>query len=143
MPGGLLVGGRFVYSTLADNGAGATDSSYTENTPRPGYSVGGDSRNRATIATSGGQANSYEMICADGGMPALDGGASFLYRLTSEATNFDYRGWEPPVVLSWATLFESADVDATDAVAIVTVPSSQRLIIAWADTTLGGGGGGW
>lgn len=131
----LLIDDRLSVDVEAAQGAGTTDSSYTQAGPQPGVPEPGD-----TSSTWRPQVTTYQdvglsSIVLRSGFPGQDRAgrpaASVAVRSSSSSSETDYLGWDDPVTISgWtatANLFGgSANVDA---VAATVLPDTQEVVL--------------
>lgn len=130
----LLVHDRRVTDTaLTTQGAGATNSSYTQAGPRPGTAVPADTKSTVLPRCHAAQDSDLDLQLIRGGDPGPDG-LGVIYREDNEDAAL-YRGWNEPnhvtayVPIDWTTTEAWTVVDA------VTIPSTQKVCVVAIDNT--------
>lgn len=137
LPGGLLIPDRATRATLAPVGAGLTDSSYTEASPRPGFAVADDAFSRLRIEVSGTQGEDADVRVVKAGSPARDG-AQVAFKTSAEGAA-SWRGWDAPCVVNgWTPLdyVNGATALQNRRFAVTVIPSNQHVIVAWPASVL-------
>lgn len=132
--GFLIHSERVSTDNLADVGAGALQSTYTEATPRPGQSIADDACSRIQPRVHGAQTEDLLFGCIRGGIPAPEG-AGIVWRKDSETAS-DFRSWNPPTVLEhfqWVEYHDSGTRNWDD-LDLVVVPDTQTAVLVANDS---------
>lgn len=135
LPGGVLIPSRCTLSTLADNDGSSTGSDYTEANPRPGSAVPLDSRNRLRVHASHAQGVDLDVRVRKAGMPGR-GEAACQVAIKPQSSS-DWRGWNPPVILSGWLSVDYTTSDSFQRKDCVTVPSTQTVVVVRRSATSG------
>lgn len=114
---------------LTNQGAGARNSAYTEAGPQPGHPVPADAASRWRPSAQTAQSADLSLLTLRGGYPGR-AGAAVAYRLASESTAADWRGWSDPVLPTRWTAPDVAWTTAANftAFAMARLPASHKLI---------------
>lgn len=128
--------------TLAAKGSGAAESAYTEAGPIPGHPEPRTEGTRWRPQILQAQSVGLIVRTARGGYPGISGAAG-LYRLSTQTSALDLRGWcEPNLVTGWtapddgwggssAWIAFAAAVVAETGVVIVTAVDGSRNALTW------------
>ena len=119
---------RWVPGNLATNDGGATNSSYTENGPRPGAFLPAADSQLGILELSNGQENDVTVRCIQGGKAGAEG-ATFAFRLDSETLETDWYGWDSPCQPTMYSAAFWSDSITRDAINIAVFPQSQEPIV--------------
>lgn len=125
---GILIPERCQASALADVGAGATDSSYGEATPRPGLCIAGDAWSQLNLEVRNQQGTDIDVQVIKSGAPARDG-VQLAIKKDSEATA-SWRGWNGFQMLNGFIPIDWGNTGSLRHDAC-TIPSTQKVAIAY------------
>jgi hypothetical protein len=114
-----------------------SDTSVTQAGPRCGSAVPSNARSALVVQLSGEQSEDWTVHVLDAGLPSLAAtGVRVGYRKTTEATS-QVRAWQAPSqLLGWvAGEYEAAATKTFGAIDAAVIPSSQKLICTYIQTT--------
>lgn len=130
---------RLRSTALVAKGAGVLASAYTEAGPEPGHPVSQEAGSRWRPQITQAQSESLEVYTARGGYAGRNQ-ASVLYRLDSETTQFDWRGWdEPNCVTEWTAPNDTWGSSETwDRFACAVIAETGVIVVVgWDDVGVG------
>lgn len=138
-----LFGGSTPFASIAPQGGGTFQSSFTQANPGPGEPVPEDAASRWRPTLVGAQSVALTLATVHGGYAGVDGARS-LYRLATDSDPEDYRGWsEPNLPVHWDAPASGWGAAASfGPPAGVALPSGKVAVIA-ADDTLTTEGQSW
>ena len=128
---------RLSPTTIAAQGAGALQSSYTEAGPVPGVPSPTNTASRWRPQIRQAQAASITVATIRGGYPGRDA-ASVIGRLATESAGTDYRSWqEPNLITGWSAPSDGwgSAIAYTDYAATVIPATGVIVIVAMDNAT--------
>ncbi len=124
---------RLTVDNLTDQGAGTTDSNYSQAGPRPGQATTTDIRAKLEPQISGGQSAAVEFQVRRAGLPAR-GELGMVWRLDSDTTVDAWRGRPPPNFANHWVAAVWSDAEEYGHFELITVPSTQTLVCLYVHT---------
>ncbi len=121
---------QITVENLVAQGVGATDSSFTETSPRPGQATNPDKKAKLVPQISGGQGVAVDLEVVRGGHPER-GQLGMVWRLDSDTTDDAWRGKPPPNFLNHWVGAVWSDVDENSFFDLVTLRQTQELILLY------------
>lgn len=128
-----ILSNDMLLENITDQGAGTTDSSFSERGPRPGQSIIADVDEKAEIVISGAQTTEIEVQVRRAGLPALDGLGVVVRRVDEQPDENAWRGRATPNFMNHWIAAVWSDVDDFDKFDLVVVPESQDLILLYTE----------
>jgi hypothetical protein len=123
------VDARYVEGALS-----ASLSSYTQAGPRPGPAVATTAKQNASPILSGAQDEALDVKVSKSGDPSIERrGAAYLYKLDSETSPDDYRGWASPVFAQRAATVHFSTTAAITSLDACTDRDDQRVTVLFAE----------
>lgn len=127
IPGGLLIPAKLTHDRLRPVGPASTDSSYSQQSSRPGHGVALDDLSKLIAHVHASQDEDMLIRTIRAGMPGREG-VQLAYRKVSESGNSQHRGWNPPGYANGQAFIDWGFV-AHDRFDAVTIPTTQEVVV--------------
>lgn len=128
---------RITLDRLTPQGAGLTDSSFSQAGPRPGSATSADPRAKLDPEVSGAQKVAIEVQVRNAGLPGR-AGVGLVWKRTDEADNFAWRDRAVPNFANHWIGAEYSTVNAYDRFDLISSPGTGALVLVYARSAASG-----
>lgn len=137
----VVIEPRLDSELLTERGVSTNDSDYDETGPQPGRAVPLLTDSEWSPVVVGEQEVGVELRVLRPGYPGRDG-ASVAWRLATETSDEDYRGWDDPVLITGVTI-PDADAfpgsgDPWASLAVAAIPGLEEVMVLAVEAGTGG-----